>query len=209
MTLQIQSFDINEERILIVGPLYNKLDKLVSLKQIYKPNDILVFLGDTCYPYKNTAEVVKRLNELTVFFEGKTSHYLLGERDLLFKSQIKTAHSDAYYWLNSKLLGIRFIYKNQSSVLMIHGGILPKHQKISDLNNDPEVSFITEANEKKNWHKSYDGRLGYILSSHPANKEPKVQHYKYSSSLDTLCYETNILAVQEFTHKGLGQTFYF
>jgi hypothetical protein len=211
MTLHIQSFDINDERLLIVGPLYDRLEKLTSLKQICQPNDILVFLGDTCYPYKNTTEVVKRLNELTTFFEGKTSYYLLGEKDLLFKSQIKTAHSDAYDWLHYKLLGVRFIYNNQSSVLMIHGGILPKHRKLSDLNNDPEVSFITETGEEINWHKKYDGRFGYVISSHPASKEAegaKVGHYKYSSSLDTLCYESGILAVQEFTCKGLGQTFY-
>lgn len=208
LSLQIQNFAINEERILVVGPIYDKTEKLFALNTLYQPNDILVLLGDVCYPYKNTSEVTKRLNELTTFFEGKKSYYILGDHDLIFKSQIATSNADAYDWLHYKLLGVRFTYKNNSSLLVIHGGLLPKHKKLDDLNNDPEVSFITEMGDKQNWHKKYDGRFGYAITSHPVSKNNQIQIYKNSTSLDTQCSKSEILAVQEFTKNGLGQTFY-
>lgn len=204
MTLKIQNFNINEERILIIGPIYDRTEKLFALNLLCKPNDILVFLGDVCYPYKNTAEVVKRLNELTTFFEGKKSYYVLGDHDLVFKSQVASSNADAYDWLDYKMLGVRFTFKNNTNLLVIHGGILPKHKKMSDLDDDPEISFVTETGDKKNWHKIYNGRFGYVVSSHPPTKDNQIKTYKYSTSIDT----KDVLAVQEFTKTGLGQTFY-
>lgn len=208
MALQIQNFNISEERILAIGPLYNRMEKLFPLKLMCQPNDILIFLGDSCYPYQDTAEVVKRLNELSTFFEGKKSYYILGDHDLVFKSKVATSNTDAYDWLHYKLLGVRFTYKNSSSVLLLHGGVLPTHAKMADLHNDLEISFVTETKDKKNWHKSYDGRFGYVISAHPSSKDDKVQIHKHSVSLDTRCHETGALAVQEFTKNGLGKTFY-
>lgn len=184
------------------------MDKLFALNLMHKPNDILVFLGDACYPYKNTAEVVKRLNELTTFFEGKKSYYVLGDHDLVFKSQVASSNADAYDWLDYKMLGVRFTFKNNTNLLVIHGGILPKHKKMSDLDDDPEISFVTETGDKKNWHKIYNGRFGYVISSHAPSKDAQVKIYKHSTSLDTRVHETDVLAVQEFTKTGLGQTFY-
>lgn len=82
--------------------------------------------------------------------------------------------------------------------------MLPKHKSVEDLNNDLEISFV---NDNK-WHKKYKGQLGYIVTSHPSSSDNKVKIYNHSISLDTKCHETDILAVQEITNKGLGQTFY-
>ena len=210
MTSQIQNIDITDERVLIVGPIYNRTDKLVALNQLCKSNDILVFLGDVCYPYKNTREVVKRINELVGFFENKRAYYLLGNYDLIFKSQVASSNTDAWDWLHKQLLGVRFTYKNNTNLLVIHGGILPKHKKMTDLNNDPEISFVSETEEKIDWHKKYDGRFGYVISAHPTSLKEEPNIYKYSVSLDTQCHlkKNDKLLVQEFTKNGLGETFF-
>jgi UDP-2,3-diacylglucosamine pyrophosphatase LpxH len=200
--MKIRKIKLQEERILVVGPIYDKIDKLYAINDLCQKDDIVVFLGDIAHPYQNTIDIMKRITTLMTFCEGKNTHYILGDYDFIFKNKASSSNLDACDWFARQLLGVRFTYANDTNILVIHGGILAKHKKLEDLEQDPEISFV------KNWHTKYDGRFGYVVASHPAAKNNKIKTYNYSASLDTLCYESNVLAVQAINNKGLGETFY-
>lgn len=140
--------------------------------------------------------------------ETYKSFYILGDKDLLLMKDIYTTHADTYDWLNQQSVAIRFTYANNSNVMVLHGGITPKHKTLKDLNSDLELSFVNNnlPESKTTWHKNYDGRFGYVISSHPANKKLKPELYNFSMSLET---KDDSLIVQEFNEMGLGETFQF
>lgn len=207
--MKIRNIQLKNQRILAVGPLYDKTEKLIQIDKMYNDNTPLIFIGDLCYPFKTHNDISKRLNEFRGFAEGKNIYYILGDKDLSFIKQVYSSHADIYDWFMNQCIACKFTFENNSSVMLLHGGILEKHKTISDLDNDLEVSFVENLPDpKKNWHENYNGRFGYIIASHPASKENTIETYNYSMSLDTNCYKTNILIMQEFTDKGVGETFY-
>lgn len=207
--MRSEKFDIKDKTLLVVGPLYNQMDKLYALRPMIKENHIVVFLGDICFPYQKFSEVVPRVHTIKEFMTGITAHYVLGDKDLLYMRKTINSHTDTHDWLGQQNLAIRFVFPNNTSALIVHGGILPKHTTWSEINNDVEVAFISNLPQiKKSWHNSYNGRFGYVLSSHPAAKDNEVEKSKHSISLDTNAHESGKLAVQEFTEKGLGETIY-
>lgn len=207
--MKTKKIDAGPKTLLVISPLYDKLDKLLILESMIKDNHIIVLLGDSCFPYTKHNEVPPRINQIKLFMENKDAHYVLGDKDLIFMQKTALTHEDNFQWLGEQPSAIRFMFDNQTSALIVHGGILPKHTTWGELNTDLEVSFIKNIpNSNKNWHEIYNGRFGYCLSSHPANQENMIQKYNHSVSLDTSAHETDRVAVQEFSEKGLGQTFY-
>lgn len=206
--MQFKKLIIKNERILVIGPIYNKMEKLLALKTIIKPDDILVFMGNISFPYKIGSEVTKRINQLDAFCDDKKAYYIVGDLDLIFKSKNAGSNPDVCGWLQYKSLGLKFSFENNTNIIVINGSILPEYKKIENLNNNLEISFYKIDDEGKHWHDTYDGRFGFVVSNYPYSLNNKIKIYNHSVSLNTRCNETNILAVQEITNKGLGQTFY-
>lgn len=207
LKMKINNIKINTSKILVVGPIYNQIDKLFQISQLHNIEIPIIFLGDLCYPYDNYSEIPERLSVLKAFMENKKSYYIIGDKDLIYMKKIYNSHADVYDWFKQQNLAIKFNFLNNSSVMVTHGGILPKHKTLNDLNNDLEICFVKDLpDSKENWHTSYDGRFGYIISSHPNSITG--EFYNYSMSVDTNCYENNNpLIIQEFTDKGVGETF--
>lgn len=207
--MRTKKIDIKNKSLLVVGPLYNKLDKLYALTQLLSEDKVIVFIGDICFPYEKYSDIPPRINVIREFIEGKDAHYILGDKDLTYMQKTFSSNVEGHDWLALQPVAVRFMFENQSSALILHGGILPTHTTWGELTDDLEISFITNVPSiKKPWHKLYNGRFGYVISSHPANSENNVENYKHSTSLDTNAHQTDKVAVQEFTEKGLGQTFY-
>lgn len=206
--MQTRNVKLSSQRLLVVGPIRKQIDKLIAVEKIYQPKDIVVFIGDISDPSSPAlmAQVTNRLHQLQIFMEGKQSYYILGDKDLLLMKSIYTSHADTYDWFNQQSIAIRFNYANNSNIMVLHGGITSKHKTLEDLNNDLELSFVNNIlpESKGTWHKNYDGRFGYIISSHPVNKKNKPELYNFSMSLETA---TDTLIIQEFNDKGLGETF--
>lgn len=207
--MRTKKIDVKNKSLLVVGPIYNKLDKLFQLQNMIDENKIVVLLGDVCYPYDKYSDVPPRINTIKTFLEGKDGHYILGDKDLIYMQKTFAAHADITDWLSNQPTAVRFVFQNQTSALIVHGGILPRHTTWGEINDDLEISFITNIPSiNKPWQKVYNGRFGYVLSSHPSNKENTVEKYAHAISLDSNAHETDKLIVQEFNEKGLGQTFY-
>lgn len=207
--MRTKKIDVKNKSLLVVGPLYDKLDKLYALNTLITKDHIVVFLGDICYPYKTYSDVPSRINIIKTFLENKDAHYVLGDKDLVYMQKTFASNADTSDWLALQPTAIRFMFENQTSALVVHGGILPRHTTWREITDDLEISFINNIPTiNKPWHKIYNGRFGYVLSSHPASKDKLVEKHNNSISLDTEAYETDKVAVQEFNEKGLGQTFY-
>lgn len=197
---------LNEKnRILVVGPFYDKIEKLNFIQDIRQPDDIVIFLGDICFPNNDLNALNIRVQKLQAFLQKDKTFYILGNHDLSFRSKLDIYNYDIYNWINKQYLAIKINFENETNALIVHGGILPRHSKFEDLNQDLEISF----NNEPSMHQDYNGRFGYLITSHPKSEKNQVELFNYSMSLDTSCHETNILAVQELTKMGLGQTFYF
>jgi len=203
-----KTLELGSRELLVVGPIYDKVEKLPLLSKLVQ-DKLVIFLGDACYPYKSIPEAVARLNELRSFIEENKALYLLGDKDLVFMKKICNSNVDTYDWLSSQRKALRFSFNNGSNVLLIHGGILPRHSTWNQAQTDTESAFVSQNKETgKNWHEEYDGRFGYAISSHTYPVSSEVKTFNHSASLDTNCYETDKLAVQTFGPSGLCETLY-
>lgn len=203
------AIELKDKTVLAVGPINDQMDKLILLDKLYDSKKVLVFMGDLCFPFNKTEEVITRLREFQNFVEGKNYFYVMGDKDLIFMKKIYSSHHDTYRWLATQPKFVRFMFPNNTALLMLHGGILSKHKALKDIATDLEASFVNgDPNSPDNWHKAYQGQFGYVLASHPATSDNTVKIYKYSASLDTNCHSSKVLAVQEFTKDGLAETIY-
>jgi hypothetical protein len=207
--MKSEKIEAKDKTLLVVSPLYNKMDKLYPLNNLITEKHIVIFLGDICFPFERYSDIPQRVNAMTLFMEGKNCFYIIGDKDFTYMKKALNTHADACDWLGAQHLAVRFTFENNTSALIVHGGVLPKHTTWSEVNNDIEVSFIADLPEvKKPWHCAYNGRFGYILSAHTALEDNLKQKYKHSISLDTKAFESNIIAVQEFSANGVGETIY-
>lgn len=207
--MRSKKIDLKDSNLLIVGPLYNKTNKLSQLEQMIKSNHTVIFMGDTCFPYEKFSEVSSRLNEIKSFMENKNAHYILGDKDLLYMNKTFSTDAENHKWIISQQVAIRCMFDNQTSVLLTHGGIWPKHTTWDELTRDFEIAFISNLPEvKQPWHKGYNGRFGYVISAHPGNKSYEVQKFNHSMALDTDAYESDKVAVVEYGPNGLVEINY-
>lgn len=128
-------------------------------------------------------------------------------------------------WLQSQPLAVCFEFVNRSRLLVVHGGVTPKHtwEKIG---RDIDICYVRDLDDRgkaiplirekdedgitrmrpksvgKSWHHSYDGRFGYIASGHEAQKDGVPKFYNFSCNLDSAIYHTGKLSVQTFSEMG-------
>lgn len=158
---------VGNNEVIITSPIYNKVNLLNKIP--VTENTILVINGNITYPYDNIKEIEDRISLL----ENKI--YIVGSKDLEF---IKDNWSQEFIhnWVISQKKYISFKFKNESLITVMNGGISKKHSKFEDL-DDIEVPFIN------NWHDSYDGRFGFIVSSKP-NINNELTNFNLSCSFD-------------------------
>lgn len=127
-------------------------------------------------------------------------------------------------WYNKLPFGLSFIFSNGTRLTVIHAGVKPSHTW-DDLKWNTDVVYIRTLdkfgeyiplkwileNGKKTlkpkcsgcaWHEMYDGRFGYIISGHEAQKDGIPKFYKYSCNVDTSVYTTGILTAQVYSENG-------
>lgn len=99
---------------------------------------------------------------------------------------------------------LSFQFSNQNVVTVVHGGFSNTHSwkglsensepvYIRNLSADGEPAL--DDTDSKTWHEMYDGRFGYVISSH-GSADNKITQYNHSCSIDTKCYKTGVLSGQ-------------
>lgn len=187
------------QKVLVVGSIYDKIDKLQTLKEIDNNYDLIIVNGNITYPYN----INKIENRIELFKTLSTKYiYNLGNYDLKFL--IKNSSSKIEKWLYSKSNAVIINFKNQTSLIILNGGVLPKMSK-QELDNNIEISFISKIDNDP-WHKTYGGGYGYIISNQPFTNE-KPYFYNYSMQMGNVYSENVKIYCQEVDQYGLKETF--
>lgn len=180
------------KKILVVGPINDKLSKIKSMTPLY---DWIILNGGLFFQINNLNNNIEQMNELMK--SGKII-YNIGKQDLLLLSNLEF-NDPVSQWIRA-CPNIVFADYISRSVIIVDGGIPNTIKTRNDLLNNLEISFVSQIN-KNPWHKSYGGGLGYIISNNPlTSKSP--QFYNYSMQLGT---ESDVYA-QEVNDMGLKQT---
>lgn len=192
-----------KHKALVVGPIYDRLDKLQNAINLSNNYDLTIFNGNLCYPNDNLLEVQSRIDILDPFIKSHKVLYNLGNYDFKLFNSLTEEKSTVKDWIANKPNVIVINFINQSSIIITCGGVLPKTSK-ADLNDNLETSFISNINNMP-WHNFYGGGYGYIVSNNPlTNKEPAF--HNYSAQIGNIYSKSCQVYAQEIDQFGLKKT---
>ncbi len=189
-------------KILVVGPIYDKIDKLSVVEKMISQYKYIIFNSGLCYP-SNIDKIKLRIQRIQSLIDKNKIIYLAGRTDYTILKSLTKDNKNIVEWINNKP-NIAIINFPNYTVLIVDGGIPITIKSISDLKENIEVSFISQINEIP-WHLSYNGGLGYVISNNPlTNNCPK--YYNYSMQLGSSYSEESSVYAQEMDEIGLKQT---
>jgi hypothetical protein len=173
------------QRILVTGPIHNKIEKLIDLQSNY---DWIIVNGGL--DYSNNWQLIKQLSKCI---------YVAGRNDLLLMTQ--TQNFEIVDWVRACYNVVVADFPDRTALVM-DGGIPPEVQTRSQLVDNLELSFVSYLDNKP-WQLSYNGGLGYVISNNPFTKNPP-HYFNYSMQLGSL--ETDKVYAQEVDGIGLKAT---
>lgn len=231
--MKYKTIKITQDTILgVIGDIHEHEEQFNEIVENFKPSEkrILISVGDIYEKGFGIDKAESITDTLKKFNEEGYGYVVSGNHDYkLIRKAIRGGKdmSPQLQWIETQPWSISFKYPNGKSILVLHGGVTPKH-KAEDLSNS-EIMYVRTvdsngdyipmkrrtingktvlgaATHGPSWHEVYDGRFGYICAGHDAQKDGKVKYYKYSCNIDTACYHTGILTCQTFDQKGLVET---
>lgn len=192
----------SNHKILIIGPIYDKIDKLqraISLKDNY---DLLIFNGNLCYPNDDLNLVKDRIRLMDQHLQTGKIIYNIGQFDLQLMNKLED-NNPLKEWIKERPNVILINFQNQTSLIITGGGLTPKIVK-KDLYDNLELTFVSYI-QNESWHKLYGGNLGYVISNNPlTKKEP--QFYNYSAQIGNFYDKEVQVYAQEADQFGLKKT---
>lgn len=190
-------------KILVVGPIFGKIDKLSRVKTLINNYEYIVFNGNLYYPFMNLELLetcIKFVDELLL---TDKIVYNLGNYDLMLMEGLLVPVPDSiadWYVKHPNIVTLEF--NNKSRIVVTSGGVTPKMNKDNLLDN-LETSFVDKI-DGTIWHKTYKGNLGYIISNNPLTMEPP-RFYNYSAQIGNEPKSDAVYA-QEADQFGLKET---
>lgn len=182
-------------KLLVIGPIYNKLDKLSKIDELLSQYDYVIFNGGLCYSLEN---LKKRLQAFDNWAVNKKIIYIVGRNELQLLNKIDD--QEILTWIHSHC-NIVIANFDSRTVIVTDGGLPQNLKGMYELMDNLEVSFISQVGDKP-WHVNYNGGLGYVISNNPLNDSPP-QYYNYSMRLGCL-YDPNApVYAQEVDEIGL------
>jgi hypothetical protein len=204
MTAYILSKNMN--KVLVIGPIYDKIEKLSNVSNMVSSYDQIIFNGGLCYPYANPLEVKDRLAQMDKLTKTKKVIYNIDAHDLMCAKECytKKEYTNIVNWIWSKpnVIIINFI-KQQTTTIITGGGISLKmnHHSLTD---NLETSFISKINGIS-WHQLYGGMSGYIISNNPLTLKPP-QFHRFSAQIGNVYGPETRVYAQELDGLGLKNT---
>lgn len=191
----------SNHNILVIGSIYDRMDALENAFNLKDNYDLLIINGNVCYP-NNLEDINNRIKTIDKYLKTGKCIYNVGQFDLQFSNKLDD-NNEIKKWINNKSNVIIINFINQSSIIILGGGITTETSR-NNLYDNLEVSFVSKINNVP-WHKLYGGGLGYIISNNPLTNEPP-QFYNYSAQIGN--YYSNNLNVyaQEINQFGLKKT---
>jgi hypothetical protein len=188
------------QTILVVGPFFGKTDKLLRAQTLIPNYDLTVFNGGLYLPFQDTKEVLAHLDVVrNCVATGKAAYCLHYHDEMLINGLLTDCDRRVAEFFSSCPNVVEASFTNGHKILVMNGGITPKMTR-KKLENDMEVCFIDQVDGKP-WHKSYDGRFGYVISNNPITSDVP-QFYNFSAQIGS---EHEVYA-QEADQFGLKRT---
>ena len=203
MTANIISKNMN--KVLVIGPIYDKIDKLDRVATMVPHYDYIVLNGSLMFPYENE-KVKERVSKMNWLFKTGKVIYNLDYHDLQIAEELHTSQKEPELlnWIWSKPNVTMINFKNfQTTTIITGGGVHPKMNKETLMDN-LETSFISTANGIS-WHKTYGGTYGYIISNNPLTFEAP-QFHSFSAQIGNDYGPQTQVYAQEVTGLGLRDT---
>ena len=189
------------QKILVVGPLYDKIDKLSRLSDLALEYDWIIFNGGLCYPSDDIEQVKDRIVKMKQFITAHQAAYLVGRSDYLLLT--KTKDRDIENWVNGSYNVVLLDFSSRG-VVVTDGGIPDWITKRTELLDCLEASFLSRVDGKP-WHETYNGRIGYVITNNPlTDKHPK--YYRHSMQLGNSYSPENAVYAVEVDEIGLKKT---
>jgi len=215
--------------VAVMGDVHEHEEQFLAMLNEIRPREDmwLVSLGDIydkgfgIKSAERMTDELMRLQEKGVCCAVRGNH----EVKLIRKARKTPKQTPQLKWWANQPLAITFNFANRTTVTALHAGVTPLMTE-SDLGHGVEVVYIRDVDEEgqmiplvwKNingvqtlvkskeggsvWHDVYDGRFGYIVSGHAAQRDGEAKLFNYSSNLDSGVYDTGILTAQIFNDEG-------
>ena len=199
-------FKYINQKILVVGPLYDQVDKLALHPDWFVGHDLIIFNGNLSYPHDSLHDVRTRIKVIDNYLQPGRVIYNLGNQDLILMKRLwETGEApDIYQWLQIKSNVVMIDFASQSSLTITGGGVVPQMAR-SSLQDNLEISFVSSLGGRA-WHELYGGGCGYIIANNPLTQN-KPKFYNYSVQIGTIYSpHTNVYAIQAHS-RGLGNIF--
>lgn len=196
----------NMNKVLVVGPIYDKLDKLNNVTNMIPHYDQVIFNGGLCYPNNNPSEVKSRLSIMDKLIRTKKVIYNIDSHDLKcandFHNNKECSEIVDWIWSKPNVIILHFT-KLQTTTVVTSGGVSPSMNPYN-LEDNLETSFISKINGIS-WHQLYGGMSGYIISNNPLTfQEPKF--HKFSAQIGNAYGPETQVYAQELDGLGLKKT---
>lgn len=216
-------------KVAVVGDIHEHKDQFDLLLKAIQPSEkmFLVSVGDI-YDKGFGINVAEEIVDIFINMNEKGYGFVVrGNHELkhIRRNKNNINISKQLTWMGKQPLSISFEFDNGTRLTIMHAGVKPKHVW-QDLNYDLEVAYIRDLDESGNmikldwieengkktlkprtpngvpWHKSYDGRFGYIIAGHDPQRDGVAKFYNYSCNIDSAVYQTGILTCQVFSSSG-------
>lgn len=184
-------------KFLVIGPIYNKLDKLSKIDNLLSQYDYIIF-NSGLFPSEDIRQAKESIQQFTEWSRGKKVIYINGRSDLLLLNKTEDKNITRWIYNNCNVVIASFDSRN---VVITDGGIPNDIKGMYELTDNLEVSFVSFFDDKP-WHNSYNGGLGYVIANNPLTNKPP-EYYNYSMQMGNL-YEPNAAVyAQEVDEIGL------
>lgn len=195
-----------DKKILVVGPLYDKIEKLSSKQSLFDEHELIIFNGNLTFPNGNLQEVENRIKIMEEKLQPDKFIYNLADQDLILMLDLHENRKSSFIldWLKTKSNVVIINFINQSNLIITGGGLSPNMLR-SDLYNNLEITFVSVINASS-WHELYGGAYGYVISNNPLTKEfPKF--YNFSLQLGNKYDQNNEAYAVSIGKNGIDRIF--
>lgn len=217
--------------ICIVGDIHEHEEQFFKLVDAWKPSNKrwLVSVGDV-HDKGFGKSATNRITNYFIDLHNEGIGYVVrGNHELKLIKKTNNLSTQLNWWKEQPLV-LTFEFQRGKKVTVLHAGVTPRttsetlgkrvevcYIREVDSSNGKSISLVWEEVDGKkvlvkkkegtNWHKLYDGRFGYIVAGHDAQKDGKPKFFNNSCNIDTGVYETGILTGQIILSNGnLGKT---
>jgi len=189
--------NLNSGNLLILGPIYDNIDKLYDLDT--NKYDLIIVNGNAFDPKLSENEIKNRINRIRKI---PKLVYVVGKSDILTIQSINENNLiTELNWLLTRPTALHQKFKNGFRITVVSGGVHPDNKLIKDLNN-LNVTIIDNINNKK-WCNYYNGRFGRVICN--SNSEDEVKFHDFCCHLG-LANQKDLLYAQEISENGIGKT---